>query len=98
MGGMVGLGLAIRHPQLLRGLMAAHSCALYPEVARAAWDQRIATVAADGIAAIANTVMTRYFHAAFRARSIPKWKRLRALRCWPPTRPVTWAAATRCET
>lgn len=68
MGGMVGLGLAIRHPQLLRGLVVAHSCAHYPEAARAAWDQRIATVAANGIAAIADTVMARYFHAAFRAQ------------------------------
>lgn len=67
MGGMVGLGLAIRHPQLLRGLVVAHSCAHYPETARAAWDQRIATVADQGIAAIADTVMGRYFHAAFRA-------------------------------
>lgn len=69
MGGMVGLGLAIRHPELLRGLVVAHSCAYYPEVARNAWDQRIAQVYAEGISSIADTVMGRYFHAEFRAQS-----------------------------
>lgn len=67
MGGMVGLGLAIRHPELLRGLVVAHACAHYPDAARAAWNQRIATVAAEGIGAIADAVMGRYFHRKFRA-------------------------------
>lgn len=67
MGGMVGLGLAIRHPELLRGLVVAHSCAHYPEAARGAWDQRISVVAAQGMPAIADAVMARYFHTAFRA-------------------------------
>ena len=66
MGGMVGLGLAIRHPELLRGLVVAHACAHYPDAARAAWNQRIATVAAEGIGAIADAVMGRYFHRKFR--------------------------------
>lgn len=66
MGGMVGLGLAIRHPELLRGLVVAHSCAHYPEAARAAWDQRIATVTAHGLPAVADAVMGRYFHPEFR--------------------------------
>lgn len=67
MGGMVGMGLAIRHPELLRGLVVANSTAHYPEVARSHWDARIATVRREGLAAIADTVMGRYFHPAFRA-------------------------------
>lgn len=66
MGGMVGMGLAIRHPQLVRALVVANSTAHYPESARAGWDTRMATVRQQGLPAIADTVMGRYFHAAFR--------------------------------
>ena len=67
MGGMVGQGLAIRHPELLRGLVLANTAAQYPAAAQAAWTQRIAAVESGGLAAIADMVMERYFHAGFRA-------------------------------
>ena len=66
MGGMVGQGLAVRHPELLRGLVLANTSSQYPETARAMWAQRIATVEAQGLSAIADMVMERYFTAAFR--------------------------------
>lgn len=66
MGGMVGMGLAIRHPELIHGLVLANTTAHYPEAARPNWDTRIATVRSEGLAAIADTVMERYFHADFR--------------------------------
>ncbi len=68
MGGMVGQGLAIRHPELISKLVLANTAAKYPEASLAAWAQRIAAVEAGGLEAIANTVMERYFHAEFRAR------------------------------
>jgi 3-oxoadipate enol-lactonase len=67
MGGMVGQGLAIRYPELVRGLVLANTTARYPDEAQAAWAQRIAAVEAGGMAAIADTVMERYFHAGFRS-------------------------------
>lgn len=67
LGGMVGQGLALRYPELLGGLVLAHTSARYPEVARQAWDQRIAAVEAGGMAAVAETVLQRYLHADFRA-------------------------------
>lgn len=67
MGGMVGQGLAIRHPELVKGLVLANTSAQYPEAAKAIWAQRIATVEAQGLAAIADAVMERWFCAAFRA-------------------------------
>lgn len=67
MGGMVGQGLAARHPDLVSRLVIANSSAYYPAAAREAWAQRIATVERDGLAAIADTVMARYFSAAWRA-------------------------------
>ena len=67
MGGMVGQGLALRHPELLRGLVLANTTSQYPAAAQAMWQQRIAAVEAGGLAAIADMVMERYFSAAFRA-------------------------------
>ena len=67
MGGMVGQGLAIRHPELLRGLVLANTAAQYPAAAQSAWTQRIAAVESGGLQAIADMVMERYFHAGFRA-------------------------------
>ena len=67
MGGMVGQGLALLHPDLLRALVLANTSAQYPEAAKAMWNQRIATVESQGMAGIADMVMERYFTAAFRA-------------------------------
>ena len=67
MGGMVGQGLALLHPDLLRGLVLANTSAQYPEAAKAMWAQRIATVESQGMAGIADMLMERYFSAAFRA-------------------------------
>ncbi|WP_397474173.1 3-oxoadipate enol-lactonase [Pusillimonas sp.] len=68
MGGMVGQELAIRHPELVAGLVVANSTSGYPEDVRAAWQQRIETVRGSGIEAIADAVMERYFHADFREK------------------------------
>ena len=67
MGGMVGQGLAIRHPELVKGLVLANTSSQYPEAAKAMWAQRIATVESQGLAAIADMVMERYFTADYRA-------------------------------
>ncbi|KQX01576.1 hydrolase [Massilia sp. Root418] len=67
MGGMVGQELALRHPALVRALVLANTTSGYPDAARELWRQRIATVRAQGIEAIADAVMGRYFHDAFRA-------------------------------
>jgi len=67
MGGMAGQELALRHPGLVRALVLANTTSAYPEAAREAWRQRIATVREQGIDAIADAVMGRYFHDEFRA-------------------------------
>jgi 3-oxoadipate enol-lactonase len=67
LGGMVGQGLAIRHPELVRSLVLANTTARYPEAAQAAWAQRIEAVEQGGLEAIADMVMERYFHAGFRS-------------------------------
>ena len=67
MGGMVAQGLAVRHPELVRGLVLANTTAQYPAAAQATWAARIAAVEAGGMAAVAQGVVERYLHADFRA-------------------------------
>ena len=67
MGGMVAQGLAIRYPDLVRGVVLANTTAVYPDAAQAAWQARIEAVEAGGMAAIAAMVVERYLHADFRA-------------------------------
>ncbi len=67
MGGMVGQGLAIRHPELLSGVVLANTTARYPEAAKAAWAARIAAVEQGGMAAVADAVVERYLHVDWRA-------------------------------
>lgn len=66
MGGMVGQELAIRRPELVSALVIANSTSAYPDEVRKVWQQRIETVRAQGIEAIADAVMERYFHEGFR--------------------------------
>lgn len=67
MGGMVGQELALRHPARVKALVIANSSSGYDEAARAGWRQRIATVESDGLEAIADAAMQRWFSEAFRA-------------------------------
>lgn len=68
LGGMVGQELALRHPQRLKALVIANSCAGYDEAARAQWHQRIATVRARGMEEIADAALQRWFSAEFSER------------------------------
>jgi 3-oxoadipate enol-lactonase len=67
MGGMVGQGLAIRHPELVKALVLSNTTSRYPEAAAATWAERIAAVRSGGMAAVAEAVVERFLHAGFRA-------------------------------
>lgn len=60
MGGMAGQGVALRRPELLRGLFLAHTAGRYSDAAKAGWQQRVETVAAQGLPAVVETVLQRY--------------------------------------
>lgn len=77
-GGMVGQGVAIRHPGLLRGLVLAHTTAIYAAAAQAAWKDRIATVEQRGIAAVVDLISQRYLSEDFRANNPQVTDALRA--------------------
>jgi 3-oxoadipate enol-lactonase len=66
LGGMIGQGLAIAHPDRITRLVIANSVSRYPAEARAQWRERARIARSDGMAALADLIMTRYFSAAFR--------------------------------
>ena len=66
MGGMVGQGLAVRYPELIKALVLANTSSKYPEAAAAIFAQRVTAVQNGGLAAIVDSVLERYFSAAFR--------------------------------
>ncbi|HEY9023846.1 MAG TPA: alpha/beta fold hydrolase [Burkholderiaceae bacterium] len=78
MGAMVGMGLAIRHPDLVERLVLANTTSRYPDAAQSAWSQRIAAVNEGGMAAVAEMVVERYLHADFRAAEPAATQALRA--------------------
>jgi len=78
MGAMVGMGLAIRHPDLVERLVLANTTSRYPDAAQSAWSQRIAAVNEGGMAAVAEMVVERYLHADFRAAEPVATQALRA--------------------
>ena len=85
MGGMVGQGLAVRHPELLRGAVLANTTARYPAAAAATWQARIAAVEQGGMAAVADAVVERYLNPEHRAANPGQAAALKArlLRCDP---------------
>lgn len=64
LGGMVGLALAARHPELLRGLAVLNSTAHYAD--RGTWGVRIQAVRAGGMQAIADSSIERWLTPGFR--------------------------------
>ena len=78
MGGMTAQALAARHPALVRSITIANSASYYDEAARAGWQARIATVRAQGVAAIADGAMQRWFTPEFRAGQAARVAALRA--------------------
>jgi 3-oxoadipate enol-lactonase len=67
MGGMVGQGLAVRHPELIKALVLANTTSKYPPAAGAVFEQRIGAVQQGGMKGVVESVLERYFTVAFRA-------------------------------
>lgn len=65
MGGMTAQALAVQRPELLRSVVIANSAAHYPD--QAPWQTRAATVAAQGVVAIAPGAVARWLTPAFAA-------------------------------
>jgi 3-oxoadipate enol-lactonase len=78
MGGMVAQELALRHPQLVKALVIANASSGYDETGKKAWADRIAVVEAQGLDAIADATMQRWFTPVFHAHqaaTVARWHR-----------------------
>jgi len=67
MGGMVAQALAVRFPELIRSIVVANSANYFEEPRRTSWLERIKTVREQGMAAIAEGTMQRWFTRECRA-------------------------------
>lgn len=69
MGGMTGQSLAAKAPQRLRSLIIINSASHYDEAAQTIWQGRMRAVREQGVSAVAEGAMQRWFTPAFRADS-----------------------------
>jgi len=69
LGGMMGQAFAVRHPHRLRSLILVSTTAHTPPPE--AWTARAETVRREGMGAIADAVMQRWFTPAFRETASP---------------------------
>lgn len=67
LGGMIGYGLALAHPERLLSLIISSSRADAPAAFRSAWDDRIAAVRKDGMKALSMPTVERWFSPEFLA-------------------------------
>ena len=77
MGGMTGIWLALHHPRRFIRMAQCNTAVWLPP--REMWDGRIRTVAAGGMAAIADAVLERWFTPAFRRAEAGEANRVRAM-------------------
>lgn len=78
-GGMTAFGLALDHAHRVDKVVSSNARADAPDEFRAAWDQRIATVEAGGMAALADPTVERWSSAAFLASGSPALDKLRGM-------------------
>lgn len=65
MGGMVGMGLGLDHPERIKRLVVCDARGDAPEAYRKSWDDRIERVSAEGVAVLAKPTVERWFTQAF---------------------------------
>lgn len=67
LGGMTALGLALDHGARVASITAACCTAQTPEAGVALWDERIATARGEGMPALVDATLARWFTADMRA-------------------------------
>ena len=67
MGGMEGMWVAARAPARIDRLILSNTSCYYPD--KRYWNERIAAIAANGLASFADRIMSLWFSQEFRARA-----------------------------
>lgn len=66
MGGMIGQTLILKYPQLFESLVLADTTSKRPENARQMWGERIAQAKTEGMSAMVDSTLKRWFAEEFR--------------------------------
>ena len=77
MGGMVGQILALKDPGLLRSLILCDTSSRIPEEALPVWEERIGLAQKQGMDALVEPTMERWFTASFRGKPISVLEKIR---------------------
>jgi 3-oxoadipate enol-lactonase len=77
MGGMIGQAVALNHAARLRSLVLCDTAAEVPPEAQAVWQQRIEKARGEGMAALADETIERWFTPPYLAKRPPDVRRIR---------------------
>ncbi len=77
MGGMIGQGMALSHSDRLESLVLADTAAIIPDEAQPIWQERIDAVRREGMAAVAESTLQRWFTPNYLNRKLPEIDQIR---------------------
>jgi 3-oxoadipate enol-lactonase len=79
MGGMIGQVLALKNPGMLQSLILCDTSSRIPEEALPIWEERIGLAQKQGMDALVESTMERWFTASFRRRPLPALDKIRGM-------------------
>ena len=71
MGGMIGQGLALDHPDRIERLVLADTAAIIPDEAQPLWQERLDAVQREGMQAVAESTLERWFTPSYLEQNPP---------------------------
>ena len=77
MGGMIGQGLAISHPGRIERLVLADTASIIPDEAQPVWQERIDAVRNEGMQAVAESTLERWFTPDYLKQTRPEIDQIR---------------------
>jgi len=79
MGGMIGQVLALKNPGMLQSLILCDTSSRIPEEALPIWEERIGLAQKQGMDALVESTMERWFTASFRRKPLPALDKIRGM-------------------
>ena len=77
MGGMIGQGLALSHPDRVERLVLADTASIIPDEAQPVWQERIDAARNEGMQAVAESTLERWFTPDYLKQTRPEIDQIR---------------------